>query len=115
MKRFKVLFAAFALTFSTVAFANSPSELGYEERRGSISHQIEQMLSDSGLIIEEEFTVSVIFRINDERRIEIRLIDSPNEEVNNFLKKRLENQKIYGNSWDTEKIYELPVKVQANR
>ena len=115
MRRFRFFLAAFALTLSTATFANSNSSFDFEERRATISDQIEQMLSDSGLIVEEEFQVTVIFKVNENRKIEIRLIDSPNEEVNSFLKRRLENQKLYGNSWDTQKIYELPVKVQATR
>ena len=115
MKRFRLFLATLVLIFSTAAFANSNSEGDTEKRRGTVRHQIEQMLSDSGLIIEEDFTVTVIFKIDEERRIEIRLIDSLNEEVNIFLRKRLENQKLYGNSWDDERIYELPVKVQATR
>lgn len=115
MKRFRLFLAVFAMTLSTAAFATSNSSFDFEERRGTISHQIEQMLSDSGLVIEEEFTVTVIFKVDKERKIEIRLIDSPNEEVNSFLKRRLENQKLYGDSWDFEKIYELPVKVQPTR
>lgn len=115
MKRFKLFLAAFALTISTVAFGNASSEFNFEENRRNISHQIEQMLSDSGLVIEEDFTVTVIFKMTGERKIEIRAIDSPNEEVSDFLRKRLENQKLHGNSWDINKIYELPVKVKANR
>ena len=113
MKRFRLFLAAFALTVSTATFANT--NFDFEDRSRSISDQIEQMLLDSGLVIEEEFTVRVIFKVNEDRKIEISLIDSPNEEVNSFLKKRLENQKLYGNSWHSEKIYELPVKVQASR
>ncbi|MHA6279956.1 hypothetical protein ACXYMT_07225 [Salinimicrobium sp. CAU 1759] len=113
MKRFRQFLAAFVLTVSTATFANSTTTL--EEKWEPISTQIEQMLSDSDLIIEEEFTVTVIFKVNAESRIEIRSIKSPNEEVNLFLKKRLENQKLYGNSWVSEKIYELPVKVEAKK
>lgn len=113
MKRFRQFLAAFVLTVSTATFANSTTTL--EEKWEPISTQIEQMLSDSDLIIEEEFTVTVIFKVNAEKRIEIRSIKSPNEEVNLFLKKRLENQKLYGNSWFSEKIYELPVKVEAKK
>ena len=115
MKRFRLFLAACAVTLSTVAFANSYTSFELKEGRATISDQIEQMLKDSDLVIEEEFTITVIFRVNEERKIEIRLIDSPDEKVNSFLKRRLENQKLYGNSWDAEKIYELPVKVQAKR
>ncbi|WP_029035017.1 hypothetical protein [Salinimicrobium terrae] len=113
MKNLKLFLAAFVFTVSTATYANP--NFTFEEKNRSISDQIEQMLLDSGLVIEEEFTVRVIFKVNEQRKIEIRLIKSPNEEVNSFLKRRLENQKLYGNSWDVEKIYELPVRVQATR
>ena len=113
MKNFKHFLATFAILLSTVTFAKSGSF--FEDRWEPISAQIEQMLSDSNLIVEEEFTVTVIFKVNAERKIEIRMIHSPNEEVNRFLKKRLEKQKLYGNSWDAQKIYELPVKIEAKR
>lgn len=114
MKRFRLFLAAFALMLSTATFANSNSEFDFE-RKESISHQIEQMLSGSELVIEEDFTVTVIFKITEDQKIQIRRIDSPNEEVKDFLRKRLENRKLHGSSWDTEKIYELPVRVQSNR
>lgn len=113
MKALKMLLAGFVFMMSTANYAN-PS---YEdvEKRGTISYEIEQMLSDSGLVIEEDFTVTVFFRVNEDRRIEISSIQSPNEEVNEFLKKRLEKRKLFGDSWSSGKVYELPVKVHGTR
>lgn len=113
MRTIKLFFAALALMLTTSTFANSNYDL--ETKRGSITYEIEKMLKDSGLIIEEEFTVRVIFKVNEDRRIEIQSVKSPNEEVNEFLQKRLHNQKLHGNGWFTEKIYELPVKVQSRK
>lgn len=113
MRHLKFMLVAFALTLCTGAFANSSSD--YEVKRGSISYEIQKMLADSDLVIEEEFTVKVVFKVNQENRIEIRSISSPYEKVNEFLQRRLEDQKLHGSSWDTEKIYALPVKVQARR
>ena len=113
MRRFKLLFVAFALTLSSAGFANPTSD--FENKTGSISAEIEKMLKDSELVIEEEFIVTVYFKVTDERKIDVRSITSPNEEVNEFLKKRLQNQKVYGKSWFTDKVYELPVKVEARR
>jgi hypothetical protein len=113
MRRFRLLLAAFALTFSTVAFASVDNS--YKNNKGPISSQVEHMISDSNLVIEEDFYVTVIFKITKDKKIEIRSIESPHAGVNSFLKGRLENQRLYGNSWDTAKIYELPVKVQAKR
>ena len=113
MRTFKLFFAALALMLTTSTFANFSYDL--ETKKGSITYEIEKMLKDSGLIIEEEFTVRVIFKVNEDRRIEIQSVKSPNEEVNEFLQKRLHNQKLHGNGWFTEKIYELPVKVQSRK
>lgn len=114
MKTFKTLFVALALIFSSTFFA---AELPSEEDRSNspVSYEIEKMLADSNLIIENDFVVKIVFKVNSEKRIELRSIESPNEEVNEFLEKRLKNRKLHGDGWFTEKIYELPVRVQARR
>ena len=113
MKNLKLFFAALALMLTTSTFANS--NFYPETNRGSITFEIEKMLKDSGLIIEEEFAVRVIFKVNEDHRIEIHAVRSQNEEVNEFLEKRLNHQKLYGEGWSTEKFYELPVKVSSRR
>lgn len=111
MKTLKMLLVAFAITMSSTTYANSP-EAG---RTSGVSGEIQKMISESDLTIEENFTVTVIFKVNEDKKIEIRSISSPNEEVNEFLRKRLENQKLYGALWSCDKIYELPVKVESRR
>lgn len=113
MKTLKTFLVGFAIILSTANYANTSFD--DEGNRSSISYQIERMLSDSGLIIEEDFTVTVFFKITEENRIEIRSIQSPNEEVNNFLEERLAHRKVHGEKWETQKIYELPVKVHGTR
>ncbi|NJW51664.1 hypothetical protein [Salinimicrobium oceani] len=110
MKNFKNLLIAFVVAFSTtISFAEN-AEI---EKGEAISLEIEKMLRNSDLIIEEDFTVKVIFTVTSDKRISIEEISSPNEEVNEFLRKRLDQQKLHGASWYSNKIYELPVKVQA--
>ncbi len=71
MRLFRFLLAAFALMLTTSTFANLNST--YEEdRRGSISNEIEKMLKDSDLIIEENFTVTVFFKVTEEKKITIQ-------------------------------------------
>lgn len=111
MKRLKFLLVAFAITLSTASFANTVKEEG--PSREPVSAEIQKMLSDSNLIIENEFVVTVIFKVTEDRKINVQSVKSENEEVNEFLRKRLQNQKLHGDNWFTEKIYELPVKVQA--
>lgn len=112
MRHLKLALVALAITFGSAVYA-LPSNSVEDNRNNSISYEIEKMLVDSDLIIEENFTVTVIFEVTAEKRISIRSIKSPNEEVNAFLEKRLQNRKLHGTGWFAEKIYELPVKVQA--
>ena len=111
MKTLKMLFLSLAFTVNSAAFANSIDG----GKSSGVSAEIEKMLKDSNLIIEEAFMVTVVFKVNDNKKIEIRSISSPNEEVNSFLRKRLEGRKLHGDSWSPAKIYELPVKVETRR
>lgn len=113
MRHFRFLLAAFALMLTTSTFANLDSN--FEARKGSISYEIAKMLKGSDLVIDEDFTVTVIFKVTEDKKIAIQRISSPNEEVNEFLLKRLSNQKLHGASWDQSKVYELPVKVHSRR
>ena len=111
MKTLKLLLVAFAITLSSTAFANT---FGGSKTPG-VSGEIQKMISQSNLVVEENFTVTVFFKVTSDKRIQIRSISSPNAEVNAFLKERLENQKLNGASWTADKLYELPVKVESRR
>ena len=112
MKTLKTLLFAFAITVSSATFANTV-DLG--PRSSKVSAEIQQMLADSDLLIEEPFSVSVIFKVTEDKKIEIRSISSPNEQVNDFLKKRLDGRQLHGTQWDADKVYALPVKVESRR
>ena len=115
MKNFKSSLVALTIIFGCSVFA-APAPVSKEVRKvPPVSYEIETMLRDSNLIIEGEFMVTVIFQVTVEKRIDIRSIKSPDEEVNTFLEKRLRNRKLHGDAWYTGKIYELPVRVKANK
>ena len=111
MKTLKMLLVAIAITMSSAIYANSFDG----GKTSNVSIEIERMLSKSNLIIEDDFTVTVVFKVNADMKIEIRSITSPNQEVNEFLRKRLQDQTLKGTGWSAEKIYELPVKIEAKR
>ena len=111
MKTLKMLLVACVITISSTTFANS---FDGGKTRG-VPGEIQKMLSESNLIIEENFTVTVVFRVTNDKKIEIRSITSPSEKVNEFVRKRLDNQKLSGDFWTLAKVYELPVKVESRR
>ncbi|MGB7842723.1 MAG: hypothetical protein WBL21_08035 [Salinimicrobium sp.] len=110
MRRLKFMLVVFGVFLSTSSFSNSLNEV--KTSREPVE-EIQKMLVNSDLIIEEEFTVTIIFKVTGDRRINIQAVHSENEEMNGYIKSRLQNKKLTGSNWFTEKIYELPVKVQA--
>lgn len=112
MKHVKLFFLVVAVLISNLIFANSIANLVDGK---SLSYEIERLLDDSDFIIEEEFSLEVVFSLSEERKIQIYTIRSENEEVNKFIKDRLQGRKLLGKKWKTEKLYELPVRIEAGR
>ena len=115
MRYLKFMLVALVISMSTSLFANSNYTGVHSEsfKRTSVSYEIEKLLRNSSLVIEEDFTVTVIFMVTEDKKIDIRRITSPNEEVNKFLEMRLQDHKLKGKGWFTEKVYELPIMVRA--
>lgn len=113
MRTLKLLLVAVLMTTGTMALANPTSNPGKTGK--SVSYEIEKMLHKSDLVIEDDFMVTVRFTISESNEILIRSIKSENEEVAQFIMERLNHRKVSGKSWDQDKLYELPVKVQAKR
>ncbi len=105
--------------FTLIMFISFPStaatSLSMTAEKDPFSEEISRMLSRSSLIIEKDFTIKVLFILNDDMEIEIRSISSSNERANKFLRARLSGQQLKGANWDSNKVYELPVRVKAIR
>lgn len=109
MKHFKFFTVAVALFAAQFVMAD-PSEK-IKERSRSVSVEIEKLLGHSGLIIEENFTVTVIFSLTEERTIEIYSVKTENEAVKQFILEKLEGKSLGNKNLKVAKYYELPVKV----
>lgn len=80
-----------------------------------LSNEISHLIQKSDLIIEDDFKLKVLFRLDEEGRIQIHSVKSEDKEANEFLVKRLDNQKLHSKKWITGKLYELPIKVLGTR
>lgn len=107
MRSMKLLFAAFALMLTTSTFANMNSD--WKAETENISYERGKTLEGSDFITCENFKVKRIF-FNEANRIPIGRVSSPNKKVNEYLMKRLENQKLYFSSLDLDRVYMLAVK-----
>ena len=117
MRTFKFMLFALVVAMSTSLYANRDLTFVSTENTttSSVSYEIEKLLRNSSLVVEQDFTVTILFRVTGERKIEIQRITSPNDEVNRFLKKRLQGYELKGRGWFTDKLYELPVLILAKR
>ncbi len=112
MRHLKFMLAAFALTLGTAIYAADPVTGEVKEGK-AISMEIQRLLDDNNLTIEEGFTVKVVFTISEEKKINVHSVHSPNEEINEFLRNKLDDRRVYGKKWHQDKYYELPVKVES--
>lgn len=112
MKTIKKMLFILLISLSATSHALSAAT-DLRVKKDPLSKEISQMLSNSGLIIEEEFMVKVLFTVSEEKTISIRSISSDHQNVNQFLYDRLQGQQLKGNNWFAGKIYQLPVKVKS--
>ncbi|SDL32503.1 hypothetical protein SAMN04488034_103196 [Salinimicrobium catena] len=107
MKTFKMLLLGCAVSLSTMLYAN-PSEERFADMN-SISHEIENILQESHLILDEELEVTIFFSISEDKKIQCINVASGNEDLNYFIQKELENRNVFGGEWREGIIYELSV------
>ena len=106
MKNLRSLLVAFAIIMSTALYANPDTKLKDEN---AVSAEIENLLDSSCYSAEKNITITVFFSLSDDGKIQSISVASPNEEVNQYLQKRLGDQELEGDFWKRGKIYELSV------
>ena len=105
MKNLKLLFVAVALTVSSTLSAGSEKFTDPD----SVSLEVLNMLEETTYERGSEFTITLFFSISEDNRIQSLSVASPNEELNQYLLKKLGNQQLLGSYWRSGKIYELEI------
>lgn len=105
MSTLKVLLVVLALTLNSTLSAGSEKFTDPD----SVSLEVERMLEERKHEGDKEFTITLFFSISKENRIQSLSVASPNEELNHYLLKRLDNQELLGGYWRSGKIYELDI------
>lgn len=105
MKNLKMLFVAVAVIFSSTLSAGSEKFTDPD----SVSLEVERMLEETKYEREKEFTITLFFSISEDNRIQSLSVASPNEELNQYLLKKLDNQELLGSYWRSGKIYEVDI------
>lgn len=117
MRNLKFVLVVLVISMTTSMYASKNNVNVHPEnlKRTSVSYEIEKLLRNSSLVIEEDFKVTVIFMVTEDKKIDVKSIFSPNDEVNKFLQLRLQDHKLKGKGWFVNKLYELPVKVKGRK
>jgi threonine aldolase len=107
MKKLSVIMIAFLLLMGTTAFAASTSVATY---KSSIAQEIENLLKKHDLNLEQDVMANVTFIVNDENEIVVLFIDTKDENIDRFVKSRLNYVKLDTNMTHG-KEFKVPLKL----
>lgn len=111
MKNVSVILVAFALLFGT-SISTAAVVTEKEGDKVSISQEIASLLQNLEIELEEDLRSNVTFMINSEHEIVVLTVDSENEVVEQFIKSRLNYEKLE-NDLTPGKEYVVPVRITA--
>lgn len=99
-----------AAVFCTVLVsANEPSEFGPTK---TITEQLEEILSDNAIDVEKkDATAKVLFKINEEGKIEIVKIKSERKDVKWFLARKLKGKKLAVDNSSYGEVFVIDVRL----
>ncbi|GAA4306493.1 hypothetical protein GCM10023163_31630 [Aestuariibaculum suncheonense] len=81
----------------------------------TITVEIQKILRDSNLEFNEEVSANVYFTINNKNEIVVLSVDSDSDELEQFLKYKLNYCKIQAEGMSPGRKYLIPIKLVASR
>ncbi len=111
MRKIKIASVAFMLFATLGAFANKGNN---EIPEKSLSSQIYEMLKQNSFELQyNEMTADVRFTINEKGEMVVLSVETKNEVLENFVKSRLNYQKVESGNPVEGKIYTVAVRITA--
>lgn len=110
MKSIKSIALALALLTGTLVSAATEPVVKKETK--PCSEQIADLLESPQFEVETEISAYVTFMLNDNNEIVVLDVETENEQVERFVKARLNYQEIQTNL-ETGKQYNVPVRIVA--
>ena len=110
MRTIKTLLLIVALTFSSVLVASTNAE---DKRSESvaITEEIGKLLQNPSFLVDEEITANVRITLNKNNEFVVLSVETKNIYVENFIKSRLNYQKLPVTINNGEKTYIVPVRI----
>lgn len=111
MKRMNIFVLAVAVLCTTLVSANEPFALNPTK---TISKQLEEILSDNSIDVEKNDALAkVLFKVNEEGKIEIVRINSERKDVKWFLNRKLKGKKLDVDNGSVGEVFVVEVRVTS--
>jgi len=111
MKRFSLFFAALMLFMTSTVFATTVPTVN---EPSTTNEQITKLLQNPEFIVAHEMVANVLFTVNDDNEIIVLSVETDNDEVEAYVKNRLNYQKLDSNL-ELGKQYVLPVRIKSRK
>ncbi|MET1260022.1 MAG: hypothetical protein HRT65_10970 [Flavobacteriaceae bacterium] len=108
MRKISVICAVALMAFGTATANVQP-----EETTKKLSTQIHKMLETNSFDIVDDLTANVRFTINKEGEIVVLSVDTDDQDLEGFVKGRLNYQKVDITAFKEGKMYTVPVRIAA--
>ncbi len=105
-----VVVAAAMFAVGSVSANNNPTP---SSSKSELASQIHKMLSDNNFAIGDDLTADVRFMVNSDGEIVVISVDTTNNELEGFVKGRLNYKKVKSDGAVTGKTYTVPVRITA--
>ncbi|WP_158973712.1 hypothetical protein [Cellulophaga sp. L1A9] len=109
MKKLSLVFVSALLLLTGSVLANDKKKS--EEPKNNLSTQIATLLSNSSLIVEDDLTANVLFTLNEDREIVVLSVTTNSKAVEQFVKAKLNYQKVSLEDYREGRTYTVPVRI----
>jgi hypothetical protein len=111
MKTVKILMLAIAFTFTGLVSANNDPNPTVAEVTNSISSEIGKLLKNPKFLVDKDITAQVKVVINEDNELVVLSVVSENEELEGYIKGRLNYQELSVKLETGQKTYVVPVRL----
>ncbi|MBT8183834.1 MAG: hypothetical protein KJN76_03265 [Eudoraea sp.] len=107
MRKFSLLFVAMLLAVGT-SFANADKP---KNPNKNLSAQIGDLLDNNSFIVDSDLTAKVKFTVNRDQEIVVLSVESDSDLLEQFVKSRLNYEKVELQEYREGKTYTIPVRI----
>ncbi len=108
MKKLNVILLV--VVFAISSFAKAETE-PIKKREHNLANEIKELLKQPSFLVNNELMAYVTFTVNKEKEIVVLSVDSDCKMVENYIKTRLNYQKVNIKLNSNIKKYKMPVRI----